>query len=116
VESTPRASSGSVMVARSGLGMDAHRSHQLDFCGHARSSAPHLRTPQLPHLGRQTEHLPGRLTGSKAGWYCQLNATLGLFSLESGEEGAFLESFFAKKHQKTTKKPSQWGKLIKGKL
>jgi hypothetical protein len=47
--------------------------------------------------------------------YCQLNATLGLFSLESGEEGAFLESFFAKKHQKTTKESSQWGKLIKGK-
>jgi hypothetical protein len=38
--------------------------------------------------------------------YCQLNATLGLFSLESGEEKAFLESFFAKNHQKTTKKSS----------
>jgi hypothetical protein len=48
--------------------------------------------------------------------YCQLNATLGLFSLESGEEEAFLESFFAKKHQKTPQKSSQWGKLIKGKL
>jgi hypothetical protein len=48
--------------------------------------------------------------------YCQLNAMLGLFSLESGEEEVFLESFFAKKHQKTTKKSSQWGKLIKEKL
>jgi hypothetical protein len=43
-------------------------------------------------------------------WYCQLNATLGLFSLKSGEERAFLESFFAKNYQETTKKPSQWGK------
>jgi ATP-binding cassette subfamily B protein len=41
---------------------------------------------------------------------------LGLFSLESGEEGAFLESFFAKKHQKPAKKSAQWGKLIKGNL
>jgi hypothetical protein len=48
--------------------------------------------------------------------YCQLNATLGLLSLESGEEGAFLESFFAKNYQKTPKKPSQWGKPIEGKL
>jgi hypothetical protein len=35
--------------------------------------------------------------------YCQLKATLGLFSLESGEEGAFLESFFAKNDQKPLK-------------
>jgi hypothetical protein len=57
----------------------------------------------------------GRLT-IHCQWYCQLNATLGLFSLESGEEEAFLESFFAKNHQKTTQKSSQWGKLIKGNL
>ena len=48
--------------------------------------------------------------------YCQLNATLGLFSLGSGEEGAFSESFFAKNRQKTAKKSAQWGKLIKEKL
>jgi hypothetical protein len=58
----------------------------------------------------------GTFCQGNKGRYCQLNATLGLFSLGSGEEGAFLESFFAKKHQKTAQKSAQWGKLIKGKL
>ena len=67
-----------------------------------------MRTPAFLFVPRVAR------SGCAHAGYCQLNATLGLFSLGSGEEGAFLESFFAKNHQKTAQKSAQWGKLIKG--
>jgi hypothetical protein len=38
---------------------------------------------------------------------------MGLFYLESGEEGWFLGPLFVKNRQKNAKKSSQWGRLIK---